>query len=188
MINGLPARHLPPPPPFRPWWRAETHVDARRVIEGAMVGAAAGLAASWIMSEFHGAWKAASGEGQDGDEPNTVKAADAIAEATVGEPVPPRYRERTGTAVHYGFGAVLGAVYGAAVEVRPATSLGLGTVYGAAVSLVADEMAMPALGFTPPAPEVAASTHLRGFVSHLVFGLSLETVRRLLVANIRART
>jgi hypothetical protein len=155
------------------------------VIEAAAVGAAAGLAASWVMSEFHGAWKAATGEDQDSDEPNTVKAADAVAEATVDEPVPPRYREPTATAVHYGFGMFLGALYGAAVEVRPATSSGFGTVYGAAVSLVADEAAMPAFGFTPPALEVPASTHLRGFVSHLVFGLSLEAARRLLAASFK---
>ncbi len=160
-------------------------MDARRVIEGAMLGAAAGLAASWAMSKFHGAWKARSGEKQDRDEPNTVKAADAVAKATVSEPVPDTYREPTGTAVHYGFGAFLGALYGAAVEVRPATSAGFGTVYGAAVSLVADEMAMPTLGFSPPAPDVPPSTHLRGFVSHLVFGLALEATRRFLVASLR---
>lgn len=159
--------------------------DARRVIEGAMLGAAAGLAASWTMSRFHAAWKAASGEDQEADEPNTVKAADAVAEATVGEPVPAGYREPAGTAVHYGFGAFLGALYSAAAQVYPATSAGFGTAYGAAVSLVADEMAMPALGFAPPAPEVAPSTHLRGFVSHLVFGLSLEAARRLLFAGLR---
>jgi hypothetical protein len=159
-------------------------VDAKRVVEGAVLGAAAGLAASWVMSEFHGAWKRASREDQDPDEPNTVKAADAAAKATVREPVPSSYREPVGTAVHYGFGAFLGAVYGAAVEIRPATSAGFGTAYGAAVSLVADELAMPALGFTPPAPEVAASAHLRGFVSHLVFGVALEAARRLLVASL----
>ena len=163
-------------------------MDSRRVIEGAILGAAAGLAASWLMAEFHGAWKAASHEADDGEEPNTVKAADAVAEATVGEPVPGSYREQAGTLVHYGFGAFLGAVYGAAVEVRPAVGAGFGTAYGAAVSLIADEMAMPAMGFSPPAPEVAASTHLRGFVSHLVFGASLEAVRRLLVASFGEQT
>lgn len=74
------------------------------------------------------------------------------------------------------------------MELRPATSAGLGTAYGAAVSLAADEMAMPALGFTPPASEVAAATHLRGFVSHLVVGVSPEAVRRLLVASFREPT
>jgi putative membrane protein len=163
-------------------------VDARRVIEGAAAGAAAGLAASWVMSEFHNHWKAASGAAQEeDDEPNTVKAADAVAEASVGEPVPEEYRRPAGTAVHYGFGAFLGAVYGAAVELRPATGAGFGTAYGAAVSLFADELAMPALGFTPPAPEVPASAHLRGFVSHLVFGAALEGARRLLTRAIRGR-
>ena len=163
-------------------------MDSTRVIKGAILGAVAGLAASWVMSEFHSAWKAASGDDKDEDEPNTVKAADAVAETTVGEPVPDTYREPAGTAVHYGFGAFLGAIYGAAVEIRPVTSAGFGTAYGAAVSLVADEMAMPALGFSPPAPEVAASTHLRGFVSHLVFGAALEAARRILVASFREQT
>lgn len=138
------------------------------------------------MSEFHSRWKAASGdERHEDDEPNTVKAADVVAEASVGEPVPEEYRKPAGTAVHYGFGAFLGAVYGAAVELRPSASAGFGTGYGAAVSLFADELAMPALGFTPPAPEVPASAHLRGFVSHLVFGAALEGARRLLTTAIR---
>jgi hypothetical protein len=153
-----------------------------------MLGAAAGLAASWIMSMFDGALKVATRQAQSGDEPNTVKAADAVVEATVGKAVPDEYREPAGTAVHYGFGAFLGAIYGAAVELRPAIGAGLGTAYGAAVSLVADELAMPALGFTPPASKVAASTHFRGFVSHLVFGVSLEAARRLLVTSFRGQS
>jgi putative membrane protein len=169
-----------------PWSvTAEAHVDARSVIKGAMIGAAAGLAASWTMSKFDSAWKAAADEAHRADEPNTVKAADAVATATLGKPVPNGYREPTGTAVHYGFGAFLGALYGAVVELRPATSAGFGTAYGVAVSLVADEIAMPVLGFSPPATEVAAPTHLRGFVSHLAFGVSLEAVRRLLTRSLR---
>jgi hypothetical protein len=140
------------------------------------------------MSQFHNRWKALSGEAQDeDDEPNTVKAADAVAEASVGEPVPEEYRKPAGTAVHYGFGALLGTVYGAAVELRPAAGAGFGTGYGAAVSLFVDELAMPALGFTPPAPEVPALAHLRGFVSHLVFGAALEGARLLLLRAIRGR-
>ena len=162
-------------------------MDARRVVAGAMIGAAAGLAASWTMSKFDGAWKAATGEAESEDEPNTVKAADAVATATLGKPVPNDYREPTGRAVHYGFGTFLGAIYGVAVELRPATSAGFGTAYSAAVSLVADETALPALGFSPPASEVAAPTHLRGFVSHLVFGVSLEAVRRLLTRSLKGQ-
>ena len=60
-------------------------MDARRVIQGSMFGAVAGLAASWTMSKFDRAWKAASGEAPGEDEPNTVRAADAVATATVGK-------------------------------------------------------------------------------------------------------
>jgi putative membrane protein len=145
------------------------------------------LLASWVMSEFHDAWKVASGERDVGDEPNTVKVADAVTEATVGEPVPEEYREPAGAAVHYGFGMFLGALYGAAVEVRPETSAGFGTAYGAAVSLVADEMAMPALGVSPPrlgscgfdAPPRPCLTPS--------FGVALEAARRLLITGVRAK-
>ena len=151
------------------------------------MGAVAGLAASWVMSQFHNRWKAMSVEARKvDDEPNTVKAADALAEASVGEPVPDAYRKPAGTAVHYGFGALLGAVYGAAVELRPGAGAGFGTGYGAAVSLLADEITMPVLGFAPPAPQVPASAHIRGFVSHLVFGAALEGIRRLLAASVRS--
>lgn len=56
----------------------EGDLNARCAIEGAMIGAVAGLVASWTMSEFHRAWKAKSDGGQDKDEPNTVKVADAL--------------------------------------------------------------------------------------------------------------
>lgn len=162
-----------------------TNIDARRVTQGAIAGAVAGLVASWVMSTFHDAWKAASAEDQTGDDPNTVKAADAIAGATTGAPVSKEHRETAGTAVHYGFGALLGAAYGIAVELFPATRTGFGTAYGLAVSLFADEMAMPALGFSPPAAQVPVPAHARGFVSHLVFGVALEASRRLLMAGVK---
>lgn len=162
-------------------------MDARRVVERALVGAAAGLVASWAMSQFHAAWKAVSDAGQDAGEPTTVKAADAVARVSVGEPVPEEYRAPAGTAVHYGFGALLGALYGAAVELRPGAGAGFGTAYGAAVSLLADEMAVPALRLAPPAGEVPASTHLRGFTAHLVFGAVLEAARRLMTSTMAER-
>jgi hypothetical protein len=52
------------------------------------------------------------------------------------------------------------------------------------MSLVADEMMTPALGFSAPNRAYPLSTHLRGFVAHLVFGLGVaattETGWRLL--------
>jgi hypothetical protein len=164
---------------------AEAEVSKGRLIEGAVAGLAAGLFASWVMSKFHNSWKAA--EQGEAEEPTTVKAADAVAEAATGVKVPEPYREPTGTAVHYGFGALLGAAYGVGAELSPATTKGFGTSYGAAVSLVADELAVPMLGLAPPPQEVRAPVHLRGFVSHLVFGAALEAGRRAMLYVITRR-
>jgi hypothetical protein len=51
---------------------------------------------------------------------------------------------------------------------------GLGT--GAAMSVVADEIMAPALGFTAPNRAYPVVTHVRGVVAHLVFGLAVAAV------------
>jgi uncharacterized membrane protein YagU involved in acid resistance len=80
--------------------------------------------------------------------------------------------------MHYGFGAVVGAAYGATAEVIPATSAGIGVPFGAAVWVGADEIAVPALGIGKPRNEVPFSKHLYAFLSHVVFGATTELSRR----------
>ncbi len=48
-----------------------------------------------------------------------------------------------------------------------------GLATGAAMSLIADEAMTPLLGFSAPNSAYPLSTHLRGFVAHLVFGLAV---------------
>jgi uncharacterized membrane protein YagU involved in acid resistance len=72
----------------------------------------------------------------------------------------------------------MGAVYGAMAEITPRATFGAGLPYGTAVFLGADELTVPALGLSKPPKEYPASTHLYGLASHLVYGLSLEMVRR----------
>ena len=47
---------------------------------------------------------------------------------------------------------------------------------GAAMSLVADEIMAPSLGFTAPNRAYPIVTHLRGVAAHLVFGLAVAGV------------
>lgn len=48
------------------------------------------------------------------------------------------------------------------------------------MSVVADELMAPSLGFTGPQPRIPLRchlvTHLRGFLAHLVFGLAVGSV------------
>lgn len=74
---------------------------------------------------------------------------------------------------HYGLGMSWGAVY---TLVRRRTmwnpvATGLGT--GAAMSLIVEEGMTPLLGFSAPNGAYPLVTHLRGFVTHLAFGLGM---------------
>lgn len=151
----------------------------QRLLRSTLIGIAAGLSASWIMNRFQAVAIAQSDAGEQ-DEPATVKAAGLLSETVTGEPIPEPYKEPAGSAVHYGFGAFVGGVYGALGEFLPGVRAGFGTAYGAGVAVVADEALVPALGLAPPAQDVPVETHAYGVVSHLVFGAALEGSRRLI--------
>jgi uncharacterized membrane protein YagU involved in acid resistance len=155
-------------------------MDNHRLLRSTVIGIAAGLAASWIMDRFQAAISAASPDDGDEDKPATVKTADAVSNTVADKPVPGEYEAEAGSAVHYGFGAFLGGLYGALGETLPRVRAGFGTAYGAAVAIVADEMLVPTAGLAPPPQDVPMQTHAYGLASHLVFGLALEGSRRLI--------
>ena len=164
-----------------------------RTIGQTAAGIAGGLAASFAMSRFQTGWTtlarqlgpdSAAGQAKEG-EPATVKAANRVSQTTTGEPVPEPHKDTAGEAVHYGFGALLGGIYGAAGSVAPQVRTGFGTLFGAAVWAVADEIAVPAADLSKPPQAVPPSQHLYSIVSHLLFGAVLEGSRRAIVASAR---
>ncbi len=156
------------------------------LFKGLLAGALAGAAASWVMERFQEQWLLREGDagetpgnmGALGTEPATMKAADTVAQAVTGVPVPAQQRELAGEAMHYATGAGVGGVYGVLAEIAPGPTFGLGAVYGAAVALGVDEMLVPALGLSKPARDVPPSQHAYNLASHLVYGLTLEGARR----------
>ncbi len=145
---------------------------------GIVAGAAAGLTAAFVMSEFQSLWGAFDRESQGrGSTPATLKAADKLAEAISGQSVRPEARKAASNTVHYLTGALLGGVYGALAEIFPAVRTGCGAFYGAAAWLVMDEAAVPALALGPSPRETPAKQHLYGLASHVVFGVTLELAR-----------
>ena len=55
-------------------------------------------------------------------EPATVNAAETLSEEFLGRPLENREKAMAGNLVHYGFGTLSGAAYGAIVEVAPNAS------------------------------------------------------------------
>lgn len=137
---------------------------------------AAGAAGSLAMSLFHQSLAPPpSKEEQRAD--STVKTAGAIYRKVTGHDLADSQKDLAGPLVHYSFGALLGAVYGAA---QPAASMGYGLPFGAAVWLGAHEIAVPSLGLAPPPTQEPLSSHATELAGHLIYGATVWAVWRVL--------
>jgi uncharacterized membrane protein YagU involved in acid resistance len=119
------------------------------------------------------------GGGQSKPDDATVKVA-AAATSLVGYRLGQAEKAPAGSVVHYAFGAVVGAVYGAAAEIVPMVSRAFGLPFGAAVWLGAHVVAVPALGLAESPVRQPATKEAEEFGLHLVYGAITELVRRLL--------
>src|SRR5262245_51172312 len=152
--------------------------DAAR---GAGAGLLGGLLAAGAMSLMHTvlADGGAGGGRSTPPEDPTVKVA-AAATRLVGYRLGESEKAPAGSVVHYAFGAVVGAVYGAAAEIVPIVSKAFGLPFGAAVWLGAHVVAVPALGLAESPVRQPAAKEAEEFGLHLVYGTITELVRRLL--------
>jgi putative membrane protein len=169
----------------------EKYFQARHdtdIVKGIVAGVAGGLLASLVMEQFQSVWnkatemikRASEKEKPKGrkSEPATVKVAQSISKNVFGRKLPKSQKRLAGEAVHYAMGVTSGAIYGAVTETVPLTSAGDGLAFGAAVWLLADEVSLPALGFSKLPTKYPLSTHVYALVSHLVYGWTTEMVRR----------
>jgi hypothetical protein len=162
---------------------------------GAVAGALGGFIGSWVMDEFQDVWSAAAKRiSKDGEQNSDEQAKSAhqepalvkiviAAEQTVLNRDPSESHKKIGSqVVHYGFGTAMGLLYGALAEKTPKVSAGGGMLFATSLWLGADEIAVPALKLSPPPVDSPASTHIYGLTSHLIYGLTVEGVRRAFLA------
>ena len=160
------------------------------VWKGAAAGVVGGLVASWAMNEFSSLIKTVAESGSNGQkqkakksgeqqqEDPTITTAEKISESVADIKLNKEQKQKGGTVVHYAFGALMGAVYGAAAEVAPPVKSLVGLPYGAALFVGADEIVLPVLGLSKKPTEYPLSKHLSGLGQHLVYGATVELVRR----------
>lgn len=158
--------HVVPPPMTR----------SAAIATDLVVGVAAGLAASFAMNQFQALW--AKVVPMPNGPTSAEKAADLVSEELSGEPVRASAKKKADSIIHYATGAVLGGLYGLAAGVVPAVTLGSGILFGGAIWLLGDEMAVPALRLGPAPDKADARQHALGIASHVIFGLTLDLVRR----------
>lgn len=171
-----------------------THRMKPDPLKGVVAGVVAGLVGTWFMSEYQSLWsrivnggepQSAGGkhDARDWQEKNegganaNEHAAQAIARRTAGRELTERELEVAAPIMHYAFGAGVSALYGAFAEQAPWIASGAGTGYGTLVWIGADEIAMPAIGWSEP-QRYPAEAHMQSFTAHLVFGFTTELTRR----------
>jgi hypothetical protein len=153
----------------------------------AVRGALAGAAATWAMDQVTTVMlalqapevtrqeEAARPHGK-GSVTNLV---DRIEERT-GFVVPPKRRPLVEQAVHYGLGAVPGALYAVVRRRIPFARAGNGLLFGLGLFAINDEYLNTRLGLAAPPPAYPPETHLRGLAGHAILGVGTETGIQLL--------
>ncbi len=131
------------------------------------------------MDQFQKIWAKVVPMPASGD-PATVKAARKASRPVTGKPLAEANEKQAGNAVHYLFGAALGAAYGLIAEYRPAVTKGLGSGFGLTTATLFDELAVPAAELGKAPTEAPAISHAYSYASHLLFGGVVEAVRRAL--------
>jgi putative membrane protein len=167
---------------------------------GVAAGALAGLAASWVMNQFHelkpihkppqskaGSRQAAPSrepreeqreQKGESDENATVKTAERISRKVFHHELTAVEKKLAGPAVHYAYGSVVGALYGGLAELMPITAAGAGMPFGFALWLLGDEIAVPALGLGKPPTETPAEVHADALAAHFMYGATTDCLRR----------
>lgn len=158
----------------------------RRLVDGLIRGAIAGVAATWGMGKVtsymyeHESDEArrAEKEARGGKMAFGVAAEDAA--EVIGMQLTDEQRKSLGKKVHWALGIGAGALYGAGRTPGRGVQLGRGLSFGAGFYLLVDEIGNPALGLTPGPGAFPWQAHARGLVGHLAFGAVAEVVLHLM--------
>jgi hypothetical protein len=163
------------------------------VLNSVFAGAAGGVAGTLAMNPAQRLWtlvvdgappKSAAGQHDARDwqerserQNSNELAAQALARLVFKRTLTRRELAIAAPAIHFSFGAAVGALYGAYMTRRASTRQS-GAALGVALWLIADEVAMPLLGLSRSTLERPVEMHVQSLAAHLVYGIVAERVRR----------
>jgi uncharacterized membrane protein YagU involved in acid resistance len=112
------------------------------------------------------------------DQDATVKVGERLSHLVRGRPLANDEKPRAATLVHYGFGAALGAVYGAVAAAAPRAAAGHGAAFGVLAYLGPHATIVPAFGLAPSPLRRPPGTEALELVLHVLYGITVDAVRR----------
>ena len=96
----------------------------------------------------------------------------------VDHPLTEKQEEVSVRAIHWGFGALVGGVYGALAEYQPVVTKRLGANFGLTLCGITHASALPMMGLTESPENQSAREHASELVTHAIYGMTTELVRR----------
>jgi putative membrane protein len=82
-------------------------------------------------------------------------------------------------AIHWGFGALVGGAYGAVAEYQPVVTGRLGANFGLTLCGMTHASTLPMMGLTESPENQPAREHASELVTHAIYGVTTEVVRRM---------
>jgi putative membrane protein len=167
------------------------------LFRGSVAGMIGGAAGAWVMNNFHenarakpsasahasagsaSATHKRTAQHHNGGEQPTVQVAEAVSRRVFGHELGDTEKTIAGPAVHFGYGILVGGLYGALAEVWPNVKIGMGMGYGIALWAVGHEAALPMLKLAPSPLEEPAREHADQLSAHICYGMTLDCVRRM---------
>ncbi len=156
--------------------------DGSTLLGDLALGAAAGLAATWVMGQattyLYEREDPLAREREDAARNGKTAygiAAEKVAGA-FGRQLSEERRAKLGAGIHWALGAGAGAAYAALRRRVPHADAGQGLAFGATFFAVMDEGANTALGLTPGPASFPWQAHARGLAGHLVYGVVTDTL------------
>jgi putative membrane protein len=146
-----------------------------------------GIAGSIAMGQFVHFWgKLTQSDIEKQGMQSTVKAASAVSETVLDRKLTEEEKPAAATAVHFGFGGLMGAVYGAMAATAPMVASAAGVPFGAAVYAGARAAAVPALSLSRPVTENPPIDEAGEFLGHLLYGVVTHLTHRGVIAAVKA--
>lgn len=102
-----------------------------------------------------------------------------FAEQVAGHPLPPAQKQAAMQSIHWGFGALAGALYGAMVEFEPSLGAWRGAAFGLTLNKLTHESVLPRMGLSAPKEAQPAQERISEWVTHAVYGVFTDSIRRI---------
>jgi putative membrane protein len=104
---------------------------------------------------------------------------EVAAERVAGHTLDPDAKSLAAEGIRWGFGAAVGAAYGALVEYYPAATSKKGASFGMTLEALTHETALPALGLSVEPEDETTRERASEVTSHVVYGVTTEFVRNI---------